>query len=439
MKLLQVHTFYPGYLAKFDAGNPGLALASYRRQIELIIADGFSGTHLIAPHLAKEQFDAQLIAANWPLAQQTWAKENGVSPKLHPYLILQKQISQMKPDVIYFTNPIVFDSRFVRSLEWKPKLIIGWRAAEVPKDTDWTEFDAIISNNPPTLVEATEHGAKAVERFAPGFPRFLADAVKDEEEQNDAVFIGSWSSAHTIRNKIWIELSKSLLKRDCGFGLRYHLLADDPAHLPLAASMHDHGARFGLAMHREIKRARVNLNALSHVGETISANMRLFEIAGTGGFQLMEYHSDITNYFEPGREIASYTGVPDMIEKIEHYLAHPEERRAIARAGQERCLREHSMERRVNDFAEIVRTHLARTYSSEKAAKSKPASWSPPSSGIQDELKAEKKRTTKLEEKLRAAEAELAQIKGSVAWKSSRWIRSIEKRFHSKKGGKQGS
>lgn len=423
MKFLQVHTYYPGYLPQFEKENPACQLASHKRQTEMLLADGFAASHLFAPHLPHPQFESRFIAANWPLAQQTWAVENGVSPKLHPSLILQKQIAAFQPDVIYFTNPIAFDSRFVRSLEKRPTLVMGWRAAEVPADTDWSDFDLIISNNPPTLREAVEHGARAVEPFSPGFPQFIADAMRGVEESVDVSFCGSWSYAHGIRNKIWTDLSKTLLRRDTSFQLQFHIFADDPAQLPLAISMHDQGAKFGLAMHRALKQSRISLNALSHVGETISANMRLFEIAGTGGFQLMEHHSDITNYFEPGKEIVTYTGVPDMVEKIEHYLAHPEERRLISQRGQERCLTQHSMKNRVLEFAALVERYLGVVRSHPAEVKRKVQKWTPAlDNSPKDEIKALRKQLARNEEKLAQKEKELNTIKGSWVWRSMRWM-----------------
>ena len=41
-----------------------------------------------------------------------------------------------------------------------------------------------------------------------------------------------------------------------------------------------------------------------------------------------------------------YRSTDDLIEKIRYYLAHPEERERIARAGYERTMREHTAEKR---------------------------------------------------------------------------------------------
>jgi spore maturation protein CgeB len=79
---------------------------------------------------------------------------------------------------------------------------------------------------------------------------------------------------------------------------------------------------------------------------------RHFEIPGCGGFQLSSQVEGLDRFFEPGREIAVYRSTGELVEKIRHYLAHEEDRRAIAEAGYARTLRDHTYEKR---FAEIFR------------------------------------------------------------------------------------
>lgn len=77
---------------------------------------------------------------------------------------------------------------------------------------------------------------------------------------------------------------------------------------------------------------------------------RTFEVPGCGGFLLTEPADDLEEYYDLGKEVVTFDGVADLAAKISYYLAHDDERRAIARAGYERTLRDHTYERR---FAEI--------------------------------------------------------------------------------------
>ena len=99
---------------------------------------------------------------------------------------------------------------------------------------------------------------------------------------------------------------------------------------------------------RELKawrrRRRDALAAAMIYPEQIKA--RNFEIPGCGGFQLTGPAENIDEYFEPGKEIVIYSSLPDLVEKARYYLAHPDEREAIAQAGHARAIREHSYEQR---------------------------------------------------------------------------------------------
>jgi len=77
---------------------------------------------------------------------------------------------------------------------------------------------------------------------------------------------------------------------------------------------------------------------------------RNFEIPGSGGFLLTGRADDLECYYEIGKEIVCFDGVDDLIGKLRHYLAHEEERAAIARAGYERTLREHTYTHRFRDI-----------------------------------------------------------------------------------------
>jgi spore maturation protein CgeB len=73
---------------------------------------------------------------------------------------------------------------------------------------------------------------------------------------------------------------------------------------------------------------------------------RTFEIPGCGGFQLSEDVPHLAQYFQPGREIAIFQGRAELIEQVEYWLSHRDERHAIARAGYERVMREHTYDHR---------------------------------------------------------------------------------------------
>lgn len=99
--------------------------------------------------------------------------------------------------------------------------------------------------------------------------------------------------------------------------------------------------------------ARVCLNQHLEPRGT-GANPRTFEIAAAGGFQLSDHQYDIPNLFVPDKEIMLYQKPGDVPQLIATALADPERRAAIATAGQRRCLRDHTLDKRIRSIIETI-------------------------------------------------------------------------------------
>jgi len=109
---------------------------------------------------------------------------------------------------------------------------------------------------------------------------------------------------------------------------------------------------------RMVQAARINLGMM---GVTPAARdettTRTYEIPACGGFMLHERTGEIHDLFEEGREVECFASGQELAEKIRYYLAHPEQRAAIAAAGKKRCVPAYSYDRRV---IEILRWHCRR-------------------------------------------------------------------------------
>lgn len=77
---------------------------------------------------------------------------------------------------------------------------------------------------------------------------------------------------------------------------------------------------------------------------------RNFEVPGCGGFVMTGRADNLDQYYEHGKEIVCFDNRDDLIEKIRYYLAHESERAAIAQAGYDRTVREHTYAHRFNDI-----------------------------------------------------------------------------------------
>jgi spore maturation protein CgeB len=79
---------------------------------------------------------------------------------------------------------------------------------------------------------------------------------------------------------------------------------------------------------------------------------RNFEVPGCGGLLLTAPAENLEQYYVPGSEIAYFSGTSDLVAQVRRFLAVPDLREEIARAGYARTLREHTYAHR---FAEIFR------------------------------------------------------------------------------------
>lgn len=100
-----------------------------------------------------------------------------------------------------------------------------------------------------------------------------------------------------------------------------------------------------------LRSAKISLDLL-HYGEIEGANARLFEAAGCGAFQLVEWRRSMDELFEHGKEVVYFQSFAELQKLIEYWLPRDEERRAIGDAASRRAHQEHTYERRLETLIE---------------------------------------------------------------------------------------
>lgn len=78
---------------------------------------------------------------------------------------------------------------------------------------------------------------------------------------------------------------------------------------------------------------------------------RVFEVPACGGFLMTgESDDDISPYYIPDKEIVVFKDTGELIDKCKYYLAHNEERKAIAKAGYLRTIKDHTYIKRFDEI-----------------------------------------------------------------------------------------
>ena len=103
---------------------------------------------------------------------------------------------------------------------------------------------------------------------------------------------------------------------------------------------------YGDAKARAAAGARIAINTL-HYSEVNSLNCRAFEMAGCGAFQLISAVPVLQEHFQLDAEICAFHTAEELVEKVEHYLKHPEITRQIGARSRLRAHRDHTYEARL--------------------------------------------------------------------------------------------
>ncbi len=129
----------------------------------------------------------------------------------------------------------------------------------------------------------------------------------------------------------------------------------------LARNLQNGGARIAPEECVKIYNAtRINLNLHSSVqcrdlvpgGDFV--NPRTFELASIGAFQLVDRRTLMPELFAEDA-LATFSDVPDLLEKIDYFMDRPEERAAYAARARTRAVEEHTYQHRMRTLVDFVR------------------------------------------------------------------------------------
>lgn len=92
--------------------------------------------------------------------------------------------------------------------------------------------------------------------------------------------------------------------------------------------------------------ARIVLN-IHHPQFHMGTSLRTFAISASGAFQLADDRPGLSQFLKPGVEVETFASPQILRSKVLHYLKHDVDRQAIAKAGYDRVVSEHSYHHRL--------------------------------------------------------------------------------------------
>lgn len=353
MRILIVDTCYPAFLRSHYEAGRGLSDLTYDEQWRSLMDTSFGTADAYSYHLAALGHEAHEVVANCAPLQQAWAREHGLGTTDEEEILLA-QARAYEPDVVYVQNLSYPTDRALAELRRSSRLIAGQIASEAPKADRLRAFDLLLTSFPHFVERFRQLGLDA-EYLRIGFdPRVLErlEAASTPIDRYGAVFVGALNrTQHRSANAVVARAARRAPIDFWGYGTRGW-----PPWSPVRRRYH--GEAWGMEMFRILRGARIAVNR--HIGAAgrYANNMRLYEATGVGTMLVTDRRANLPELFEPGREVITYANGSELAERVLHYLAHDDERKAIARAGQERTLREHGYDVRMRELAAILGARL---------------------------------------------------------------------------------
>lgn len=86
-----------------------------------------------------------------------------------------------------------------------------------------------------------------------------------------------------------------------------------------------------------------------------AVNQRVFDVPACNGFLLTDHRQQISELFEPEKEIVFYRDIEEIPSLVEKYLHDREARLKVVKAARKRILADHTYDRRMERLTEIMR------------------------------------------------------------------------------------
>jgi spore maturation protein CgeB len=107
-------------------------------------------------------------------------------------------------------------------------------------------------------------------------------------------------------------------------------------------------------MPRVFADSRINLNiTIPNIRTGIP--LRAWDIMASGGFLLSNFQVEYPMYFNLDEDLVCYYNEDDLMEKVDYYLAHEEQRQRIARNGYEKVKKYHTYDIRMQEMMKIIK------------------------------------------------------------------------------------
>ena len=317
-------------------------------------------------------FYTTTLLGGWRKLIPSWGIANAIAlklealagrfPRLNPGALalnrhLIRKVEKFRPDVVMVvggTNIILPETLNRIRERYNCKLIFLSGTSPVVFFTPNEKaalpiYDLVLTNDAYHAIQCLELNAPRAEALPisacdPDFHRRYE--LSDDERKRyrcDLAFVGTLTPDHLYSKRV-----RALE------GLRDFDLGIWSVHpVPESLKPFYRGPALGEEMLRIMCAAKIVVNPHGNF-MLYGGNMRLFEAAGCGVFQIADDLPGVRKWFKIGQEIVTYRDPAHLRELVGYYLEHDNEREEIASAAQARAYAEHTYRHRMKHMIEML-------------------------------------------------------------------------------------
>jgi hypothetical protein len=381
-RIARITNFYPGLISDFFVRNKNLIRQNSAVIHHELLEYSCDLTYSFAKAWKNQGIDTLILISNADPWFKAMRKENKSLHYLNNQEIILKELVAFMPDIIWLDDLSLVDEAFIAEIKSsipELKLLITHLCAPYNKSiaTKLKLFDLTITCTPSFLQELHSLGLNAALIYHGFDKEILKIMVSAGNRNHDLVFSGSlYTGSAFHQGRI------QFLERLIEAGLNVELFANTESRLKFSArkiyeflkhgpataqSMRYYSKRlikhlnppvFGKEMYSLLGKSKICFNMHGEVAGNSAGNIRMFEATGMGACLVTDDKENISELFEPEKEIVTYRSAEECIDKIKWLLAHPAALEKIAQAGRQRTLTDHTIDKRAKQFVEIINRHL---------------------------------------------------------------------------------
>jgi spore maturation protein CgeB len=384
MRFFVINGDYTLFLSWFHATHPGIGERCYDEQLQVRHQSLCGMADFYPINLRKLGHEAVNVWGNDEVLQRTWAKEHGVQVKpegarewrvrwrrgVVPWLdrvqsqawlykILEAQLRHYNPDVVLNFEVGMVSSNFLREMKRKLgktlRLVIGWGSAvSTHYEEDWSVYDFMLVPQEGMAKYFQDKGIRT-ELIRHAFEPSVLSVIGAPERTIPISFAG------IMQNSVSYKTRRALLEQLCAeLGDEISIWAPAFGDLsPESAIRQRHeGEAWAQDFYRVLAASKIVFNCHGNLEGRYAANIRLFEATGMGALLVTDWKENLPLLFEPGKEVVAYQHAEECVELVQYYLHHEAERLAIAHAGHQRTLREHTYDQRAQELVQLIGKYL---------------------------------------------------------------------------------